>query len=360
VNVLYVGMKYDYGQPERGLCHEYCNLFDTLKHMVGVEVSLFAFDEILRQHGRDRMNAMLLDRVEQESPDLVFFVLFTDEIAQSTIDRITRRKGTATVNWFCDDHWRFDSFSRYYAPSFQWVVTTDSRAMSRYKDIGCEHVIKSQWGFNSYAVLPQSSAEEFDVTFIGQVHSRRRQIIDRLRTAGIDVRCWGRGWPNGRLAQEELHRMFRRSRINLNFTESSIVSGVKPLAKIVASRRADGSIHLNSPRRALDQIRSIATTRCPQIKGRNFEIPGAGGFLLTAEADNLDEYFVPEKEIGVFSSFADLVEKIHYYLTHPEERERVRAAGHERTIREHSYERRLSEILSIIGTSEAVNREVVR
>jgi spore maturation protein CgeB len=98
-----------------------------------------------------------------------------------------------------------------------------------------------------------------------------------------------------------------------------------------------------------DHARSLVTDRSPQIKGRNFEIPGAGGFLLTSRADNLEEYFVPGEEIATFASKSELAGQIRHYLGHPDERERIRAAGHARALREHTYERRFLDIFHAIG-----------
>ena len=34
-------------------------------------------------------------------------------------------------------------------------------------------------------------APRYDVTFVGQPHGNRRQIIEALRRAGVDVHVWG-------------------------------------------------------------------------------------------------------------------------------------------------------------------------
>lgn len=347
--LLYVGMTYDYGQPGRGFSYEYVNFLDTLRHMPAFEVAHFPVDVHLRNEGREGMNDALLRAVADFKPALCIFVLFTDEIASGTIEKISRTGGVTTLNWFGDDHWRFLPFSRHFAPSFHWVVTTDSAAVAKYRALGCRQVVKSQWGYNHHLVARRDAMKELDVTFVGQVHSRRREIVGQLRRAGIDIRCWGRGWENGRLGQEEMIAMYRRSRINLNFTESSVVAGWKPVVKCLLNRRADDTLHLNRPGRMFDHARSLVTARGPQIKGRNFEIPGAGGFLLTSHADNLDEYFAPGREIAIFSSVDDLISQIRHYLAHPDERERIRAAGHARALRDHTYERRFLDIFNVIG-----------
>jgi spore maturation protein CgeB len=347
--ILYVGLKHDYGDPARGYSYEYVNFLGTLRRMEGVEVDFFPVDDRLRELGWREANRSLLATVADSAPDICFVVPFTDEIAPATIETITLTSGAVTVGWFGDDHWRFLPFSRHVAPGFHWVVTTDSEAVEKYSALGCDGVIKSQWGFNHHLVPRAEAWEEFDVTFIGQVHSHRKEMIAYLRGTGIDVRCWGKGWEQGRLAQDDMAAMYRRSRINLNFTESSVVAGWKPLLKCVLNRRADDSLRLHAPDLIVDHVRALFSSRRAQIKGRNFEIPGDGGFLLTSHADNLEEYFIPGEEIALFSSREDLAEKIRHFLAHPVERERIRVAGRTRAMRDHTYERRFLDIFRAMG-----------
>lgn len=351
MKVLYIGLRHDYGDPSRGDCYEYVNFVDTFRRINDVTLGEFYFDVNLRSLGRREMNRALLRRVQEVQPDVCFFVLFTDEITAETISAIRRTGYALTVNWFGDDHWRFLPYSRRWAPHFDWVVTTDSASVKRYHDIGCHRVIKSQWGFNHHRIRHREVAEEHDVSFVGQGYARRQHIVKDLAARGVEVQCWGRGWSRGRLSFDDMITMTAKSRINLNFTDSSVVAGWKRLGKLLLNRRADDTLHVNSMRVIADFLRVIAAHPSPQIKGRNFEVPGAGGFLLTSPADNLAEYFIPGKEIDVFDSLDDLVEKIGYYLSHPAERRAIRQAGLERAHRDHTYERRLRDVLSALGTS---------
>ena len=86
-----------------------------------------------------------------------------------------------------------------------------------------------------------------------------------------------------------------------------------------------------------------------QIKGRNFEISGCGSFCLTEYADDLERYYEIGREVECFSSSNEAVEKIRYYLEHGAEREEIARAGHERTLRDHTYEKRFVEIFKTIG-----------
>lgn len=146
--------------------------------------------------------------------------------------------------------------------------------------------------------------------------------------------------------------IFSRSAINLNFVEGSAVPGPRQLAKIVLNRRADGSFRLRAPSGMARYAATLFSSSGPQIKGRTFEVPGAGGFLLSGRADNIEEYFVPGAEIALFENESDLLEKIRHYMAYPEERERVRKAGYARALRDHTYERRFRELFTQMGMHE--------
>ena len=348
LRVLFVGLKYDYGVPSHGLSFEYINFYDTLSRMINLTVDLFPFDEIMCNHGRDKMNNLLIETVHNTKPDVCFFFLFTDEIKKETIQIITEREQTITLNWFADDHWRFNSFSKYWAPLLNWSVTTDHKAVEKYQNIGCHNVIQSQWGFNHHLYKPVAISRDYAVTFVGQVHSNRKRFINKITNAGINVECWGRGWRNGRLNQDEMIALYSRSKINLNFTESSSGLRLKSIAKALLTRRADNNYRVNSPSEVSAHLTTLFGDRRQQIKGRNFEIPGSGGFLLSQHADKIEEYFVPDREIAIFSSEDELFEKIQYFLNHDSERESIRLAGHERAIKEHTFQKRFDDIFKII------------
>jgi spore maturation protein CgeB len=82
-----------------------------------------------------------------------------------------------------------------------------------------------------------------------------------------------------------------------------------------------------------------------QIKARTFEVPGAGGFLLTQWADGLEHYYVPDREVVLFRDVDELATKIRHFLAHPSERDAIAGAGFERTRRDHLYDQRMREVL---------------
>lgn len=366
MRILYVVHKYDYGQPERGFCYEHYNFYQTLVAM-GHEVTYFDFPTLADELGRGGMNRRLLELVRSEKPDLMFTVVWGDSLDQATVREISQNTDTVTVNWYCDDHWQFAHLSRHWTPCFNWVVTTAQSALPKYAEMGCENVIKSQWACNHGLYRRLDLPLKYDVTFVGLPHGSRRATVKALRDAGIDVRVWGTGWETGRLSQRQMIEVFNQSRINLNFSEASNNGSPKSRLSRWAYRYVECPLNaVPGGWRVPVAGRAIAarfkqsggggqdTKVLPrQIKGRNFEVPGCGGFLMTGYADNLSDYYRIGEQLAVFDSDADLIEKVRYYLSHEKERQAIAQAGYQRTLQEHTYTRRFSEIFETIGLSDS-------
>jgi len=84
------------------------------------------------------------------------------------------------------------------------------------------------------------------------------------------------------------------------------------------------------------------------INMRIFEATGSGVFLLTEHFENINQYFIPGKEIETFKDKKELIEKIRYYATHDEEREGIAKRGQEKCLNEYSIEKRAKEFDLII------------
>lgn len=87
--ILYVALKYDYGKLEQGYSFEHYNFYDTSVHM-GHDVLYFDFITLMRKHGRNWMNHRLLEAVKGEKPDLLFCILFKDELDRDTMRKILK------------------------------------------------------------------------------------------------------------------------------------------------------------------------------------------------------------------------------------------------------------------------------
>ena len=81
-----------------------------------------------------------------------------------------------------------------------------------------------------------------------------------------------------------------------------------------------------------------------QVHLRDFEGPMSGALYFVEYQEELEDFYEVDREIVCHSSREELLEKVRYYLAHPDEAERVRRAGHERARRDHTWQRRFDQI----------------
>jgi spore maturation protein CgeB len=107
--------------------------------------------------------------------------------------------------------------------------------------------------------------------------------------------------------EEEMPKVFNLSGININLTKRSIETGV-PL--------------------------------------RVFDILGAGGFALTDSGEEVKELFEVGKELEVYSSIEEMLEKIAFYLKNDQLREKTAIRGYSRVKQDYTYPKALERMLS--------------
>ncbi|MHC1588267.1 MAG: CgeB family protein [Methermicoccaceae archaeon] len=307
--VLYVGIKYDYGNRDLGLSFEHYNFYHTLLNM-DYSVVYFDYDRIKQKYGNEKMSQMLREAVYYYHPDILFYFHFHDWVDHEVWKEVSEELPTKTIIWQADDHWQYED-TRAVWELFNCVATTDRVGYEKRKKEGFEDVVLSQWGCNHFLYRRLDLPRVYEVSFVGRAHGKRRQFVEALRERGVNIKTFGQGWENSdRVLQSELVRIYNQSKISLNI----------PLASV-------GNII--------------------QLKGRDFEAPGCGSMLLTKDCEQVAEYYSVGEEIITYEDADDAAEKIRYYLAHEDERERVAERGYKRVMREHTYERRLSEVFRL-------------
>lgn len=104
------------------------------------------------------------------------------------------------------------------------------------------------------------------------------------------------------------------------------------------------NVHLNIQKGQLINVpESILNKPGYAVNERLFWIPGAGEFQLADENPLIREFY-DEDEVPIATA-EEFREKFEYYLNHPEERAKIAKKAHERTLREHTYEARIKNIM---------------
>ena len=106
--------------------------------------------------------------------------------------------------------------------------------------------------------------------------------------------------------KKEMPLVFNRSRINLNISLRSIHSGI--------------------PLRVID-------------------IMSCGGFVLSNYQTELTEFFEEDKEVVLFRSEDEALDKIKYYVNHETERASIAQAGYEAVKGRFGYKQRIAKLL---------------
>jgi spore maturation protein CgeB len=83
---------------------------------------------------------------------------------------------------------------------------------------------------------------------------------------------------------------------------------------------------------------------------RLFEATGVGTLLLTDWKVNLQDMFEPGREVITYRTPQECAELIDYYIGHDAERDAVAHAGQQRTLREHSYDLRMQELVDVVAS----------
>ena len=91
-------------------------------------------------------------------------------------------------------------------------------------------------------------------------------------------------------------------------------------------------------------LRSIQTG----LPLRVFDIMGVGGFLMSNYQQEFEELYTPDKDVVLYSSIDELIDKTKFYLTHERERLTIAMNGYKRTISEHTMKIRAVQMLNTV------------
>ena len=318
-----------------------------------------------------------IKRAHEDRPIDLFFSYFYDACVLPEGIETIRSMGIKAVNWYCNGSYQFHLVEEI-SPHYDWCLVPEKFRLQDYKAIGAQPIY-CQEAANQEIYKPYQVPVEFDVTFVGQAYGDRPEYIQCLLDNNIDVRVWGYGWdtfsqnyqsqvahPVKRLARTvreflsntDAEDVFRRL-LNLQLLTSAR-NTVSEMVLITLPDEIIGGVLSD-----LDMIQMYsrskinlgfsscntddAAERILQIRLRDFEVPMSGGFYLVEYMEELEEFFEIGKEIVCYTDREDLVEQVKYYLRHDSEREKIRRAGHERCLRDHTWQKRFEMAFEQMG-----------
>jgi spore maturation protein CgeB len=209
---------------------------------------------------------------------------------------------------------------------YDLLLTSFPHFVGRFRDAG----IASEYlrlGFDPRVLgHVRGQARTTGIVFIGALsqgpHAKGNELLERVAQR-LPVDFWGYGadrWPRG----SAIARRYRGEAWGLDMYRVLASSGI-----------------------ALNRHSEIAEDHANNM--RLYEATGVGTLLITDAKSDLSDLFDPGDEVVTYASEGELVERIDHYLEHDTERRRIARAGQERTLREHTYRSRMSELVDILG-----------
>ena len=297
----------------------------------------------LKQSLFNLMSEALLSSVFNEPPDLVIFM------AQSPASERTLLKlksmGIKTAYWFVEDFRTLTYWNTIVKNVDYFFTIQKDDFFDELKNIGADN-----YHYLPLACLPDfhKKITEFneedrvrygsDVSFAGAGYYNRKNVFAQL--IDFNFKIWGSDWYVGlplslliqeggkRFTEEEAVKIYNYSKININLHSSMWHWDINP----------NGDF----------------------LNPRVYEILACGGFQLVDRRRYLEGVFEDGKDLVVFETVDDLRKKIKYYLVNEEKRFAIAVHGRETVLKNHTYERRVREMMNIIllGSYEQIKSKL--
>ena len=262
-------------------------------------------------------NETLARKAEELQPH----ILFVCKGAMVTPSAIQRAKaaGAWVAMWWPDvSFFAHGPYIPRVVPHYDWIFTTKTFGL---RDLETRFGVRSA-SFMPHAFHPEvhrkfrcdaSDYERYacDVSFIGTWSPKKQALLEALtdRRPDIKLKIWGAQWDK---AGPKLKRwLVERETIGAEYAKAIRLSSIN-LGILSEARPGASSGDL--------------------ITARTFHIPACGGFMLHERSAEIGEYFVEGEDCALFGGAAEMIDKVSYFLAHPDERKAITEAGHVRCL----------------------------
>jgi spore maturation protein CgeB len=317
----------------------YCkNAFTEIGH----DADLFTYNDerissrlpFLGNIERTLVGKSLIKKISEFRPKLVL-VIKGERITPELILEIKKKFQIPVANYWIDDPNSID-VSQKISPAYDYFFSNDPDAVEIHKESGCPHV-----RFLSFGLLPdlhkktKLSEEEYEeyeseICFAGSVSEGRIKVLKEL--SNFNLKIW---------SQRHVYSFEEKSQVKIKKLPSS-----SPLY----SKFTDRAVWDEELVKVYNASKIVLNIHSPQTVPimRDFEVTGCGAFLMTDYARGLETMFNPGEEIICYKETEELKDLVKFYLSHPAEREEIARKGNLRANRDHTYARRMEELISFI------------
>ncbi len=302
--------------------------------------------------------------------EMVLAYLFPKQVEPAAVKRI-QSFGIPCVNFFCDNirelvkvPTEFRCFDLHWVPEF--------KARKMYRQAGLKHMYAPM----PYWVPPDKRVwqhpESYEVTFIGSRDQQRETLFAAALKLGVSLEIRGKGWEPAPAATAQPQRRGLR-KIIANQPRFIAQQGFKAWARKgifkLRPRIADGVFNDYVRKRPDDDeyikitqqsIITIGVNRYPSYRHpfskpntysrlRDIQAPMMGGCYLTEWTEGLDQLYDIGKEIEIYRTPEEMVERIRELKRNPEKRKSMRRKAQRRALTDHSIKKSIGKIKTVLG-----------
>ncbi|MDJ0900421.1 MAG: glycosyltransferase [Xenococcus sp. MO_188.B8] len=344
----------------------------------------------IRHQITERIVEEILQAHFQKPVDLFLCYFYNSHFDPAGFEEIDRL-GIPSVNFYCNSIYQFELVSSIAAnATFSWHPERDARSL--YLGVG-GNPIWVQMGADPrlYHFMPNVTRQT-RACFVGQRYADRDRLLAKLIKNQIPVDIYGNGWAHNSQRQikttnqsntdNEIEYLGRRllksgsfesysQAILSNLTQQGILKGgqrtlnqllyrhySKKLDALLASASQGFADNLSETFAQYELILNFSnvwadgrpgSALIPHVRLRDFEAPMSRTCYLTGYTDEIAEFYELGKEIDTYRHSDELVDKANYYLNHPSEAEKLREAGYQRALRDHTWKNRFEQLFKTIG-----------
>lgn len=324
----------------------------------------------------DEANDVVIEKMKLV-PDIDFFLTCVDSkyIYPSTIVSI-KKMGFPTV-LICWDNLELPFKHKNIAPLFDLVWLTSIETKYLFEKWGCKNILFQTYAANPFVFVPNWGNNIFRLGFIGSPYGSRMNVLNELLTSGIECSVYsnslfekGYNSSQGTIQQYKVRDVLAKAVAYLKFP-----IGRKVLYSTIKNKlRSQISLLNDSP--YLQKYKSVSDKEMIQLYSnlalslnitalrdtyilsnpiskihlRTFEIPMSGGLEFVSYNDEIVEYFEEDKEIVLYRSKEEMVDKARFYLNEKNLNAvmKIKKLARERAANEHTWERRFSVVFNRI------------
>lgn len=277
----------------------------------------------------------LVELASNKRPDLVLVLdgmeMPVDQIA------VLRGAGVKTAIWLTDDPYYTD-FTIKVVTHYDYVFTLERNCVELYRQLGCREVHYLPFAVHRPHYRPTTvrSPISRDVSFIGSAYWNRvaffRDIMPELMQYNTVIN--GIWWD--RLPEAPIYG----ERIEIGKWMSP-----QETAAAYSGSRVVINLHRSHVDEAGNNTLGISAV---SPNPRTFEIAATGTLQLCDAREDMASFYKPGEEIETYANPREMMDKVRFYLEHEEERRAIALKALERTLKDHTYPKRVNQLLSII------------